>query len=62
MWDWRARPTPRICPPTRWPPFPAHRSEIRNGYARVSTAGQNLERQLDALKAAGRRRAFADKK
>ena len=26
--------------------FPAHRSEIRIGYARVSTAGQNLDRTL----------------
>ncbi|WP_037687753.1 recombinase family protein [Streptomyces durhamensis] len=42
--------------------FPFHPSEIRIGYARVSTGSQRLDRQMAVLTEAKCRRLFADKK
>jgi DNA invertase Pin-like site-specific DNA recombinase len=40
--------------------FPPRPTEIRIGYCRVSTGGQKLDRQIDALTLAGCRRIFPE--
>ncbi|MFD4858947.1 recombinase family protein [Streptomyces atratus] len=42
--------------------FPANASGVLLGYARVSTKGQNLDRQITLLEGAGCARIFTDKK